>query len=146
VADAAHPSLVLPHAPARFEFGYDVLGRRTAATVKNATGNVLHEDGWSFDILGRMSRQQSTTGTLDYAWDAGGNLSGVKSATPGGYDLSYDYDTLGRLATVHQGQEGIDPASRPIAAPTVTTPTAISPAWVMPTASNTPTPTMRSTA
>ncbi|WP_341403488.1 PKD domain-containing protein [Luteolibacter soli] len=115
IADANHPSLALDHAPARHEFSYDVLGRRTNATVKNAAGTVLHTDSWSYDLQSRPLVQASTTGTLRYAWDATGTLAGVKSDTPGGYDLSYDYDELGRLTTVHEGQEGVDPAARAIA-------------------------------
>ena len=115
-ADPAHPSLSLDHAPARHEFGYDLLGRRTAAVVKSAAGTVLHSDAWSYDAQSRPLVQTSTTGTLRYAWDATGTLAGVKSDTAGGYDLSYDYDALNRLATVHHGQEGVDPASYPLAA------------------------------
>ncbi len=115
-ADPAHPSLSLDHAPARHEFGYDLLGRRTAAVVKSAAGTVLHSDAWSYDVQSRPLVQTSTTGTLRYAWDATGTLAGVKSDTAGGYDLSYDYDALNRLATVHHGQEGVDPASYPLAA------------------------------
>lgn len=115
-ADPAHPSLFLDHAPARHEFGYDLLGRRTAAVVKCAAGTVLHSDAWSYDVQSRPLVQTSTTGTLRYAWDATGTLAGVKSDTAGGYDLSYDYDALNRLSTVHHGQEGVDPASYPLAA------------------------------
>ncbi|WP_193214050.1 PKD domain-containing protein [Luteolibacter marinus] len=115
VADPAHPSLALAHAPARFDFEYDSLGRRTAAMVKNASGTILHQDAWSYDLHSRLLVQASTTGTLRYAWNPSGTLAGVKSDTVDGYDLSFDYDELDRLATVHQGQEGVDPASYPIA-------------------------------
>lgn len=116
IADASHPSLELDHAPARHEFGYDNVGRRTSATVKNAAGAVLHTDSWSYDLNSRPLVQASTTGTLRYAWDATGTLAGAKSDTTGGYDLSYDYDALGRLTTAYQGQEGVDPTSQAIAA------------------------------
>ena len=115
LADPGHPSLVLSHAPARIDYEYDLLGRRTAATVRNASGVELHRDTWAHDVHSRVVVHDSSTGTLYYAWDRAGNLSGVKSATPGGYDLAYDYDDLNRLSDVHHGQQGIDPNARHLA-------------------------------
>ena len=45
-----------------------------------------------------------------------GNLAGTKSNTPGGYDVSYDYDALNRLTMVYRGQEGSDPNATQLAA------------------------------
>ncbi len=116
VAPAGHPSLALSHAPARYEFAYDTLGRRTTATVENAAGTVLSAEEFTYDERSRLTGYTGPTGSIGYGYDRVGNLTGAKSGTPGGYDISYDYDSLNRLETVYRGQEGHDPAAAAIAA------------------------------
>jgi len=106
--DASHPSLSLPHAPAKFEFGYDTLGRRSSSSVKDSSGNTIYQRGWTFDTRGRNTLATSTNGNIGYAYDANGNLGGAQSNTTGGYDQSYNYDTLNRMTTAYYGQEGDD--------------------------------------
>ena len=115
VAPANHPSLTLSHAPARYEFGYDVLGRRTAAVVKNATGTAISSESYSYDVRSQLTGYAGPTGSIGYGYDLAGNLAGAVSGTPGGYDVSYDYDALNRISQVYRGQEGIDPTASPLA-------------------------------
>lgn len=107
-ADVAHPSLGLTHAPAKFEYGYDDLGRRISSTVKNNSGSILFERGWGFDARGHMTTATSTNGNIGYVYNANGNIGGARSDTVDGYDQSYDYDALNRLTTAYYGQEGVD--------------------------------------
>ncbi|MEO7100839.1 MAG: tandem-95 repeat protein [Luteolibacter sp.] len=116
VAPSAHPSLTLSHAPARYDFTYDVLGRRTGATVKNKLGSVLSSETYSYDIRSQLTGYTGPSGSIGYGYDAAGNLAGTKSATAGGYDVSYDYDALNRLTDVYRGQEGVDPNATGLAA------------------------------
>ncbi len=116
VAPSAHPSLTLSHAPARYDFTYDVLGRRKTATAKNKLGSVLSSEGYSYDIRSQLTGYTGPNGSIGYGYDLAGNLAGAKSSTSGGYDVSYDYDTLNRLIDVYRGQEGIDPAATGLAA------------------------------
>jgi hypothetical protein len=55
--------------------------------VKNAGGNVLHTDGWTYDVLGRMSRQQSTTGTRGQSLDRSVRWGGLLPQEFGGQEL-----------------------------------------------------------
>ncbi|WP_346188841.1 tandem-95 repeat protein [Rubritalea halochordaticola] len=104
-ADTSHPSLVLAHAPAKFEYGYDSVGRRISATVKGSSNNVLYQDGWSYDLRGRLSQHSSSNGTLDYSYDVNSNLLSAHSNRAGGYDQSYSYDVLNRLEKLYQGRD-----------------------------------------
>ncbi|WP_159434959.1 tandem-95 repeat protein [Rubritalea squalenifaciens] len=104
-ADTSHPSLALAHAPAKFEYGYDSIGRRISATVKGSSNNVLYQDGWSYDLRGRLSQHSSSNGTLDYSYDANSNLLSAHSNRAGGYDQSYSYDALNRLEKLYQGRD-----------------------------------------
>ena len=116
VAPSNHPSLALNHAPARYDFTYDVLGRRQTATVKNGIGSVLSGESYSYNVRSQLTGYAGSTGSIGYAYDAAGNRTGAKSGTPGGYDLSYDHDVLNRITDVYRGQEGIDPNATGLAA------------------------------
>ncbi|MEO5916835.1 MAG: Ig-like domain-containing protein, partial [Luteolibacter sp.] len=111
-----HPSLALGHAPAKYDFSYDILGRRTQAIVRNRLGGILHQENFTYDRRSQLTGYSGGTGTIGYGYDAAGNLAGTKSGTAGGYDVSYDYDALNRLSMVHRGQEGIDPTATELAA------------------------------
>lgn len=114
-APANHPSLNLSHAPARYEFGYDVLGRRTSSIVKNASGTAISSENYFYDVQSRLTGYTGPTGSIGYGYDRAGNLSGVKSATQGGYDVSYNYDTLNRINQVYRGQVGHDANAKVLA-------------------------------
>jgi YD repeat-containing protein len=94
----------------------DSIGRRTTATAKNKLGTLLSNETYSYDLRSQLTGYAGTTGSIGYGYDSAGNLAGTKSATPGGYDVSYDYDTLNRITKVHRGQEGIDPTATQFAA------------------------------
>jgi RHS repeat-associated protein len=115
-APSNHPSLSLNHAPARYDFTYDLLGRRIAATAKNKLGTLLSSETYQYDLRSQLTGYAGPTGSIGYGYDSAGNLAGAKSSTPGGYDVSYDYDALNRITMVHRGQEGIDPTSTQLAA------------------------------
>ena len=115
-APSGHPSLSLSHAPARYDFSYDILGRRTLATVKNKANAVLSSEAFSYDIQSRLTGYAGNNGSIGYGYDLAGNLAGAKSSTASGYDVSYDYDVLNRITDVHRGQEGIDPTATQLAA------------------------------
>jgi RHS repeat-associated protein len=94
----------------------DTLGRRTTATAKNKLGTLLSNETFSYDIRSQLTGYAGTTGSIGYGYDSAGNLAGTKSSTPGGYDVSYDYDALNRLTMVYRGQEGTDPTATQLAA------------------------------
>ncbi|MEO6475135.1 MAG: Ig-like domain-containing protein [Luteolibacter sp.] len=116
VAPYNHPSLTLSHAPARYDFAYDILGRRTGSTVKNRLGSVLSSETFSYDVRSQLTGYTGPNGSIGYGYDVAGNLAGAKSGTAGGYDVSYDYDAQNRLTMVHRGQQGIDPNATQLAA------------------------------
>ena len=87
VAPANHPSLTLNHAPARYEFGYDVLGRRTAAVVKNASGTAISSESYFYDVRPQLTGYSGPTGGIGY-----GYVNGVQHA--------YTYNAVNRLTAL----------------------------------------------
>jgi RHS repeat-associated protein len=96
--DPSHPSHVLDHAPSLVEYGYDLLGRRTHASVKNNTGDLLHSQSWAYDNRDRITTHAQPLATLSYTYDAASNLTATESSTSDGYHMSYEHDALNRMA------------------------------------------------
>ena len=73
----------------------DFLGRRTGSTAKNKLGTLLSSETYQYDLRSQLTGYTGPTGSIGYGYgyDSAGNLAGAKSSTPGGYDISYDYDT-----------------------------------------------------
>jgi RHS repeat-associated protein len=118
VADPAHPSLALAHAPARVEYVYDVRGNRVTERLLNASGVELHADRYAFDSTGQMAWHHSSyednsfAHRFDYGRDAAGNLTNILSSTAGGASTVLTYDELNRLSKVYVQDGGvIEPAN-----------------------------------
>jgi RHS repeat-associated protein len=108
IADPAHPSLLLAHAPAQMVYTYDAAGNRTGASVVSGPlhgAQILYNETWTFDERGRPTYRQTAFGDVDYAHDAAGNLTDIVTSTAGGARLAYTHDELNRLRTVddHRG-------------------------------------------
>ncbi len=55
---------------------------------------------WVFDNRGRVKTNSTPVGTLYYQYDNNGNQTSLASATPGGVNLTYQYDVFNRLTHV----------------------------------------------
>jgi RHS repeat-associated protein len=99
-ADPAHPSLGLAHVAARNTHAFDASGRPVHSRVWNGEGGLLHEEALSYDLAGRLVQATTSYGSLAYAYDAAGNLTGVASGNADGVALAYAYDELNRLQFV----------------------------------------------
>ena len=121
VAPSGHPSLTLSHAPARFEFTYDLLGRRLTSVSKDKLGGILTQETYTYNERSQLTGYTGPAGSIGYGYDPAGNLAGAKSGTtaddgtgvqaPIGYDVSYVYDAQNRISDVYRGQEGVDPSA-----------------------------------
>ncbi len=78
-------------------YTYDALGR--IETMVDASGTTTYD----YDERGNLLTKTNVVGTLTYTYDAGNNLKSTVSGTPGGLNLSYDYDGLNRLEMVTDG-------------------------------------------
>jgi RHS repeat-associated protein len=99
-------------------FAYSATGQRTNMTDVSGTTS------YYFDSRDRLHAKTNAiaggpTLALNYAYDAGGNLTNTYSGTSGGANTRYDYDALNRLTTVSNlvggswiraAQYGFDPA------------------------------------
>jgi YD repeat-containing protein len=50
--------------------------------------------------MDRITAKATLEGTLNYIYDAAGNVASIVSSNPNGVSLSYTYDNVGRLSTV----------------------------------------------
>ena len=55
---------------------------------------------YSYDNMDRLTTRQTPEGTLNYTYDAAGNLASMTSSNSNGVSVSYTYDSLNRLSTV----------------------------------------------
>ncbi|WP_309381286.1 putative Ig domain-containing protein [Cerasicoccus frondis] len=101
IADPDHPSLLLPHAPARIDYTYNDAGQRLSANVTNAAALSIDYQEWSYDERGRLVTQLTPRGDLAYTYDDASNLASVTSSNANGVALTYDYDALNRLESVY---------------------------------------------
>src|SRR5262249_30867236 len=88
------------------QFRYNALGQRT---------NMVDVSGitqYRYDERNRLVEKAKTWAnvglsvTLNYTYDASGNLTHVSSSSPNGTTVSYEYDPLCRLSTVIDGHIG----------------------------------------
>jgi fibro-slime domain-containing protein/RHS repeat-associated protein len=79
-------------------FTYTAAGDRAAMTDASGTTTYTH------DVLGRLLNKATPAGALTYSYDAGGNLSTVRSSNANGVSVNYTYDALDRLETVADGR------------------------------------------
>ena len=79
VAPTGHPSLALSHAPARYDFTYDILGRRTGSTAKNKLGTLLSSETYQYDLRSQLTGYTGytgPTGTIGYGFKRRGKRRG----------------------------------------------------------------------
>ncbi len=62
---------------------------------------------YQYDDRDRLLEKASPVGTLGYAYDPQGNLTGIRSADSNGVLLTYTYDELNRLKTVNDHRSGL---------------------------------------
>jgi RHS repeat-associated protein len=79
-------------------FTYTATGKR--ATMTDASGTT----SYSYDSLDRLTAKATPEGTLNYTYDAAGNVASVNSNHTNGVSVSYAYDELNRLSTVTDGR------------------------------------------
>jgi RHS repeat-associated protein len=85
-------------------YAYDAAGNRTSMTEQDANNNVVGSTTYHYDSLSRMDWEQRTfsgvgTFQLSYGYNVGGELTSVTN--PWGAQVSYTYDTAGRLNAVN---------------------------------------------
>ncbi len=91
-----------PTANLTIYYGYDARGLQTYARFGSASGNGVTN---VFDGFGRMTHSTNSTGgvarTLDYAYDANGNRTGITH--PDSVAFNYVYDGLDRPTAIRNG-------------------------------------------
>jgi RHS repeat-associated protein len=79
---------------------YDA-GDRATAIVDSVSGTITR----TFDLLDRLTEEQTPEGTVCYTYDAAGRRSSMTVA--GQTAVSYDYDTSNRLTGITQGTASV---------------------------------------
>jgi RHS repeat-associated protein len=79
---------------ATVSFTYTATGKRQ--TMIDASGTT----SYGYDSLDRLSSKATPEGTLNYTYDAGGNLTSMASSNANGTSVSYGYDDFNRLISV----------------------------------------------
>jgi RHS repeat-associated protein len=74
-------------------YGYS-LGKMTSRTDLSGSFS------WTYNSRNRLSQNVTPAGTLNYTYDANGNLATLASASSSGVSLTYSYDPLNRLTNV----------------------------------------------
>jgi RHS repeat-associated protein len=75
-------------------FTYTPTGKR--ATMTDASGQTTY----GYDSQDRLTSKTTPWGTLNYTYDAAGNVATMTSSNTGGISVAYTYDELSRLASV----------------------------------------------
>jgi RHS repeat-associated protein len=75
-------------------FTYTPTGKRH--TMIDASGTTTY----GYDTADRLTSKATPAGTLNYTYDAAGNVASIASANVNGASMSYIYDSLNRLSTV----------------------------------------------
>jgi len=91
---APDPSLNQP----AVSFTYNSNGQRTKMT--DASGITVY----TYDLRNRLAGKQTPFGTLNYSYDAAGNLASTRSSNTNGASIDYSYDALNRLAAVQDNR------------------------------------------
>jgi RHS repeat-associated protein len=75
-------------------FTYTATGKRH--TMTDASGTTTY----GYDTDDRLISKATPAGTLNYTYDAAGNVASIASSNLNGASMSYTYDSLNRLSTV----------------------------------------------
>ena len=75
-------------------FTYNAQGQR--ATMTDASGTTTY----TYDNRNRLVTKATPQGTLNYTYDATGDVKTIQSGNTNGASMSYGYDALNRLSTV----------------------------------------------
>ncbi len=75
-------------------FTYTPTGKR--ASMTDASGATVY----TYDNLDRLITKVTPQGTLNYTYDAAGNVTSMSSSNTNGASAAYTYDNLNRLSTV----------------------------------------------
>jgi RHS repeat-associated protein len=75
-------------------FTYTTTGKR--ASMTDASGATTY----TYDSLDRLITKATPQGTLNYTYDAAGNIASMSSSNANGVSVAYTYDDLNRLNTV----------------------------------------------
>jgi RHS repeat-associated protein len=86
-------------------YAYNTLGLRTNMT--DAAGSSAYE----YDSRNRLVQKTRAWGvalsvSLNYSYDANGNLTNILSSDPDGVNVDYEYDALNRLSAVNDAKVG----------------------------------------
>ncbi len=99
------PSSILNPPSSPVYYAYNILGLRTNMT--DASGSTAYV----YDDRNRLAQKTKSWGvalsvSLNYAYDANGNLTGIQSSDPNGANVGYEYDELNRLSAVNDATTG----------------------------------------
>src|SRR5258708_10565728 len=61
---------------------------------------------YTYDSLDRLTAKATPEGTLNYTYDAVGDVASMNSSNPNGVSVGYTYDRLNRLSTVVDNRLG----------------------------------------
>jgi len=75
-------------------FAYNALGLRTSMT------DAVGVTSYGYDLRNRLIEKITPQGTLNYTYDANGNVLSVQSDNANGVRVSYEYDDLDQLSAV----------------------------------------------
>jgi RHS repeat-associated protein len=75
-------------------YGYSGSGQRL--TMSDSSGTYAY----AYDQRDRLKTNTTPQGALRYTYDSNGNMLTIRSLTPNGTDLTYQYDALNRLTNV----------------------------------------------
>ncbi len=79
-------------------FQYDAAEQLTSLVTRAADGTVTDRFDYTYDVLGRRTSMTTLEGTWHYAYDVLGQLTSVE--TPSGRNITYQYDAVGnRIAS-----------------------------------------------
>ena len=88
-------------------FRYDLLGRRTSVSTNSALPVVCSAADttcMTWDSLSRQTSETGVSGTMSYAYDPAGRITGI--TWPDGFAANYGYDPYGALVAVDQHPAG----------------------------------------
>ena len=84
----------------RIEYAVDAAGNRTEQRHKDASGQLIYQQRYLYDELGRLSRMLGANGeSTRYQYDASGNLTHTEDANANPWQNQYDH--LNRLTTAY---------------------------------------------